>query len=116
MPSFPSLAKTPDRNNFKEGYVEGNTIRDEGEVYNATRPRSTRVRKKFLFRYTLLTQADKDTLENFITNTVFLEAISFTWTHPQSAVVYTVRFRGEPEFIYRGVNYWDVDNITLEQV
>jgi hypothetical protein len=116
MPAFPTLAKTPDRNNFKEDYVDGNTIRDEGEIYNATRPRTTRVRKKFVFRYGLLSQADKDTLENFVTNTVYVEAISFTWTHPQSGTVYTVRFRGAPEYVYRGVGYWDVDNITLEQV
>lgn len=98
--------------------LEDNTLSQEIEGgYTVTRPRTTRrSRKKFKVGYTNLSEVDRQTLDTFW-QLVSGGGAAFTWTSPQDAVTYTVRFKGTISFKYRGhgtTQRWDCD-FTLEQ-
>lgn len=65
--------------------------------YEYTRPRFTRIRRTWTLKYELLSQADKDALDNFLV-TVRGGADAFLWTHPVTNQTYNVRFVKPPTF------------------
>jgi phage-related protein len=84
--------------------------------YRQTRPRFTRVPKKWHIAYPgIMTDTDQTTLEAFEV-TVKYGADSFTWTHPKTAVQYTVRFASLVEYRF-GISdsYWAFE-FDLEEV
>jgi phage-related protein len=107
MPTFPTLTYSC---SFPIGEErEDATIRPGFESgYEHTRPRFTRSRKTFSIKYQNMIAADKATLETFV-DTVREGADSFTWTHPQTAVAYTVRFNPIPKFELVSVNLWNCE-------
>lgn len=87
--------------------------------YTSTRPRYTRLpRKTWTTGFTDLTDAQKD---SFI---AFWESKkggseSFLYLNPSDNVEYTVRFKGMPQYEYKGIGplrRWNIKGITLEQV
>lgn len=107
MPNFPTLSRNP---SFPlEEIVEENTIRSNFEAgYELTRPRFTRMRKTFSVKYELLTNTDKQLIDNFYVQMKGGSG-SFTWTNPITAVNHTVRFAEPPKFEYTMDGYWNVE-------
>jgi hypothetical protein len=104
--SFPDLSTKVARENFHEPppqNASARTIRDDFEGGQShTRPRFTRRPRAYEFSYILLPEADKLTLDDFINNIVFGDALSFLWYHPITGDLLTVRFVGEdydPEYL-----------------
>ncbi|MBU0517183.1 MAG: hypothetical protein KJ621_20705 [Proteobacteria bacterium] len=91
MPDFPDLSVPPSVP-IKEVSTR-DTIRAKSEAgYVLTRPRWTTARKRFEVRYQYLTPADFTSLDNFFQNVAQGGAVAFSWNHPQTGSVHTVRF------------------------
>lgn len=97
--AFPVLSVSPSVNNWEEGKASDPTIRSQKEGgYIATRPRFTRIPKKWKVAYqqgNALTLADKALLEAH-EDSVKIGADSFTWTSPMDGQTYTVRYVDGP--------------------
>jgi len=91
MAVFPTLTDgsvTPD--GWEQTKAFDPTVRSRSEGgYLKTRPRCTRVPKKWRAVYEMVA-ADKTTLTTF-ENTVMVGSDVFTWTNPDDGVVYSVR-------------------------
>lgn len=115
MPSFPTLSVKP-KYPIKEE-KEDPTIRSDFEGgYQHTRPRNTRVRRKFTVQYHNLPETDKsgsNKLDDFVA-TVKFGADSFTWTHPDTGTSYTVRFAQIPAYQTIFKDRYDCEFILLE--
>lgn len=109
--AYPTLNDEPYP--IKESRANSTISSEYDGGYEHTRARYTRVRKIFELTYQALSDADKILLENHI-DTVNGAADSFDWTHPQTSVVYTVRFKEPPEFEYIAYNYWKTSFILKE--
>jgi hypothetical protein len=101
-PKFPSLSKPPDRDRFREKYVDQTIKTDFDGGYEHTRPRSKRVRKEWTVGYTQLPESDRSLLDDFIKNTAVVGGNLFDWFHPLDGMEYTVRFTKPPELEYEG--------------
>ena len=95
MPTFPSLNSYPTIADWSEQRAIDPTIRTQLEAgYVQTRPRFTRIPRKYGVKYVDLSQSDKETLFNFETQ-VKVGADSFTWNDPHAGSTdLTVRFAG----------------------
>jgi phage-related protein len=92
MANFPTLSSPPAFGQSQEN--EDSVLKSDFEGgYVHTRPRFTRLRKKFSgVVYHVMTDTDKSTLDTFESVTVRGGADSFVWTDPKSTTSYTVRF------------------------
>lgn len=119
MPAFPTLSIAPTWPTDEER--EDATIRSEMEGgYQHTRPRYTRIRRRFKVIYHMLPEADKsgaNKLDALVT-TVREGSDSFTWNHPATSTQYTVRFEKIPQYkcvLKNAVTtYYDVEFTLLE--
>jgi hypothetical protein len=118
MADFPSLSTKPAQSEFREESAYDPTLRSKSEGgYLKTRPRYTRMPRKWRLVYPWMSGTDKDTLWAFeVARKVGGE--SFNWTNPQDSQVYVVRF-GAP-ILYRllkvkGDDTWRVE-FDLEEV
>jgi len=93
------LQKNQIKTDFSAGYV-------------LSRPKWTRSRKTFELSWPTMIDADKQTLQTFFNDNL---GDTFTWTHPLTAAVYTVRF-GDDElsFEYVPVDLWQI-RVALEE-
>ena len=94
IPNFPSasLSRGVTFENFTDKISDDPTLRNGMENgLLKTRPRYTATKQEFHFAYRFLTAADKAILKTFEKDTVIVGALTFTWTNPDDAVVYTVR-------------------------
>ena len=86
--------------------------------YTVTRARTTRApRRIFKCGMTMITQEDKETLEEFWDSTRGT-SLSFSWDCPFDDKTYIVRFKGPMVFPYAGVggnHHWNC-SFELEQV
>lgn len=116
MTDYPTLAENPDVQGFKEGPAVDPTIRSETEAgYRITRKRFTRVPKKWDFKYTQMSNADKEALATFEESVGYGSGI-FNWTHPVSSTQYIVRFAElvKYDLSESDNNEWDV-SVSLEE-
>ena len=116
MASFPSLSGGTVLANYPiiEKIIDG-VIRSEFDGgYVQTRARYTRLRKTWQIVYHQLSNVDKALIDAFVV-TVQGGADSFTWTNPQDAATYDVRFQSTPACSYVSYGRWDV-SFTLEQI
>jgi len=100
MSAFPTLSRNPEYS--LEQSREDTAIKspkESGKVF--TRARFSTDRKRWVIRYELLTSSDATLLDNFEA-TVRVCADAFTWTHPATSVVYTVRFESPPKLVLSG--------------
>lgn len=90
--AFPTLSRNAPRpDSFRESRDQDPTLRspmESGKVL--ARARFTVVKKKWLFTYDNLTDADKTLLEVF-EDSVGVGSDTITWTHPKTNVGYVVR-------------------------
>jgi hypothetical protein len=110
--AYPTLTVNP---NFpiEEGY-ENSSIKSKFESGHVlARARFGRQRRIFRLSYSLLSDADKISLNNHMDSV--LDITPFSWTHPKTAVVYTVRYQTVPQFQYIQYNRWNV-SFSLEQM
>lgn len=92
MATFPTLSRAPSYPLDPDGELEDVLIRSPQESgYEQVRPRTTRARRSFGLNYNALSDADVAVLRNFELVTLVNGADAFSWTHPLSGVVYTVR-------------------------
>ena len=117
MPAFPFTTPKPDAENFTEKLPVDPLLKSEFENGSVlTRARFTNVPNSWSLNYRFLSNTDKESLETFFMTTVGLGALNFTWTHPISTTVYTVRF-AEP-INYKaesdGQNNWNVSFTLIE--
>lgn len=107
MEPYPTLSQNPQYPLDEDR--EDSTIKSDFEGgYQHTRPRYTRIRRKFNIRYKNLSDTDKIILETFV-NTVSGGADRFLWTHPKTGTPYTVRFDKPLKFTYPYYGLWDVE-------
>ena len=81
--------------------------------YLLARSRFSRDRYMFQLNYKNLSQTDKTNLENHMK--AMKDVDTFSWTHPVTSTVYTVRYESIPEFQMPQVSLWNV-SFTLIQV
>ena len=118
--TFPTLGKNPTIYNWDEQAAADPTIRSRSEGgYLKTRPRYTRIQRRWSVMYHALSNTDKGTLRaHEVDRKVGSE--SFTWTNPVDSQSYTVRFAAPVVYALSG-HYegsalaWDVKMI-LEEV
>jgi len=92
MTAFPTLSKPPSFPLDPDGTLEDIVIRSQlASGYEQTRPRATRSRRNFGLNYIGIPDADIALLRTFEMTTLVNGAGSFTWTHPLTSIVYTVR-------------------------
>ena len=113
MPTFPTLTTKPI---FPVPQEKEDSVIKSGKEggYLQTRQRYTRIRKNFQVQYHNLSTTEMGTLDTF-ENTVKGGADSFTWTHPMTGVVYSVRLDGTIKFSPTHDNRWDAE-FTLDEV
>lgn len=117
--AFPTLTASPSYP-LTEAY-EDTAIKSTSEAgYVHARKRYTKTRKTFQLNYRYISGADKDLLDAHILSVGTYQ--SFTWTHPGTSVVYTVRYGSIPsiETVTKaatdsGTYYYNV-SITLVEV
>jgi hypothetical protein len=111
---FPDL---PDPSYPCEEELQENVLRSETENgYVVTRVKFTRQRQKFP-RVHWRTMVKEDWLEllDFYKNTTASGSLMFSWIHPLTEVIYTVRFTEPPKATLVEANYYQV-SISLEEV
>ena len=94
------------------------TVKSESEAnYVQTRSRATKRKRIFNVKYPLMLLTEYQTLRTFFEETVFGEALYFTWTNPIDSVSYTVRYKDEVLKCSYYCNLW-VANVSfiLEEV
>lgn len=90
-------------------------VQDASEVgARRRRKRFTRTLRQFSFQMRLTT-AQKELLLAFYDVDLDDGVNAFIWTHPESAVVYEVRFSGRPAPKNLTIGIWDVP-VTLEEI
>lgn len=119
MPTYPTLSKDPDVENFHEGSsIEEPTYRSPKESGKVkTYPKVSWVPHKWEFEYRYLPDADKVLLWDFERSAdVNFGAGTFTWTHPETNVSHTVRFAKPIQYQRESdmVRVWSV-RVELEQ-
>jgi phage-related protein len=116
MPSYPTLASLPLINSYEHTAAQDPVIRSQTEAgYRQTRPRFTRVPKKWHISYGDLSDADQATLEAFEV-TVKYGADLFTWTHPKTATQYSVRFAAPIKYKFTVTDSIWAAEFDLEEV
>ena len=104
MPTFP-LTFPPLVNGFEESFEDA-VLRSEYEAgYEQTRARYTRLRRRFKCVYRI-SNAQKNTLDNFYVVNLKNGAFAFTWTHPVSGSNISVRYANPPTYKPLPNNYW----------
>lgn len=99
MSAFPTLGINPSFPLDPDGQIEDAILRSDFSAgYEQTRPKFTRVRRAFGLRYNLLSDTNVAALRTFEITTLKNGADAFTWTHPVTAVTYTVRLTGPISF------------------
>ena len=115
MTDFPTLSKQPNINFFSKEASQNPTIQskmDDGRILS--RAKYTSVPWKWSFRYSFLTNADKDLLEDFQKERGFSAGV-FNWTSPSNSITYEVRFNSLMQFIMEPLqNYWAVTVNLIE--
>ncbi len=77
------------------------------------RKRFTRTLREFSFSSTF-TSTQKDTFETFYYTTIDGGVTEFNWTHPDTSVVYEVRFVGDPVISHTTVDVWEASMVLGE--
>lgn len=118
MADFPPSGVKEDSSKFSISF-EDPVVRGEVEGgYVTTRARHTRrPRRTFTTGFTDMTPAQILSLENFY-DSKRGGSVAFTYAHPTTGTVFTVRFKGFSEN-YSGagsVFRWDVGSVQLEEV
>lgn len=104
---FPTLTTLPTFPLDPDGMNEDAVLRSSFEGgYELTRPKFTRARRNWGVSYPAINSTDKAALVTFETTTTKNGADSFTWTHPVSGTVYTVRFTTPLRFVYIAPGMW----------
>lgn len=117
MSAFPTLSEAPGFPLDPDGEIEDVILRSSAEAgYEQTRPRSTRARRAFGVNYNALSDADVATLRTFEITTLRNGADSFTWTHPVSGAVYTVRLAGPIKYAKNVVRNYSGVHFALREV
>lgn len=113
MPSYPSL---PFEFPFGEPVKQWQTIRTEFESgHIQTRQKTTTAPRLYgPNAHRSLSSADVTTWLSFW-DSVAGEAGSFQLTDPRTAVVYTVRFKGQPSIKRTGPQTWDIEPVVFEE-
>ena len=111
MPTFPTLSREPSVMGFEEGMAFDPTFRVQFESgYVLTRPKYTRIQRKWKVSYLAITTANKNLVEEFERDTVYGNSITFDWTHPINSTVYSVRFKGLVKYKMHGIRgRWDIE-------
>ena len=116
MDAFPTIAQKPDAEGWSEGLSEDYTSRSpKASGLVKTGCLVTWIPKVWGFQYTQLSNTYKELI---VAHEVAMKGgvVIFTWTHPVTAVVYQVRFKGlvqyDRERDHTGT--WTV-KMTLEQ-
>ncbi len=96
--AFPVLTINPLVEAFEQTAALDPVIRSESEAgYVQTRPRFTRVPKKWHIGYSGLSLADKTALESHEVS-VNCGSAMFSWTNPVDGIAYNVRYLGVIKF------------------
>lgn len=90
-PVWPSTLPKPDYPLEEKSYKPQVRIEFEAN-YVQSRAAAKRKRKKFPLRWSLMTEADYQTLESFWDDN---QGGLFAWTHPETLTTYTCRFSGD---------------------
>lgn len=96
--------------------IEDNTLRttmEDGSVL--TRRKFTRNRRTFTLSWNTLPTADYVKLMDFLTGTVHMGALPFTWTMPETKKTFTVRLKSMDKFSLKNPGRWS-GSLTLEEV
>ncbi len=115
MTDFPSLSRSPNRDNFSQMLTVDPTITSEFENgFMLSRSKFENVALKFDFQYSFLTSADKIILEDFEKEVAY-RAGSFNWDNPSDDNIYIVRFDNNLIFRQeRAQGFWSVDIKLVE--
>lgn len=117
MAVFPTLSRAPSFPLDPDGEIDDVILRSPAEAgYEQTRPRTTRVRRTFGLNYKVLGDADVALLRTFEITTLRNGADSFSWTHPLSAIVYTVRLAVPIKFARTQVGTYSDVALKLREV
>jgi phage-related protein len=109
MATFPDIQNP---SGMTERTMKGQYKNKFGAGYVQSAPKWTRSRKQFNLTWDAMSDADKETLEDFFAANL---GSTFDWTHPITGAVYTVRFSDdELPAQYKQFMRWQVD-ITLEE-
>lgn len=121
MTTWPTLSRGQDERQFGIDYEDVTMASEMEGGYVITRPRHTRrPRRTWKTGFTEMTDADRVAWESFF-DSVRGGSLSFEWPNPIDGQNYTVRLKsGETpslEYVGRGgVHFWNIRNITLEEV
>lgn len=114
--AFPALSTTPLVSGYEDGAALDPVIRSPKETgYVQTRPRFTRVPRKWHVTYGDLSDADEVLLRAWEV-TVKYGADSDTWTHPKSGTSYTVRLAAPIKYRLSETDSIWMAEFDLEQV
>jgi len=124
MAAFPTIYRqgtmiqNPVVETFDDNMAQDPTIRSQSEGgYVTSRARFTRVTRKWTIRYEWMSKANKNTIKAF-EDARHAGAESFTWTNPENATTYTVRFATPVTYTaHAHTNWlWWIVEFILEQV
>jgi hypothetical protein len=119
MAVYPSIPQ--DSRYFKETPENPADVAETEGGYEFSRPKHTRTpRIEFTTGHTNISDAEKVEFDNFWRE-VRGGSDSFSWIHPVSENVYTVRFAPgyKPDYVYAGMggnHRWNIPNVMLKEV
>ena len=118
--AFPSTLPTPSWQYFSQQPIKAQVTTPFESGKAQSWAKHTSMRWRFIIGWQALTQAQYATLYNFYEANI---GSSFSWTHPITSTVYTVRFgnnnglpEAKPSGFVDGVFAWTVSGIILEEV
>ena len=114
--AFPTLSAPPLVEPYEESAAQDPVIRSPKEAgYVQTRPRFTRVPKKWHLSYAGMSSSDRTSIKSWESTSVY-GANSDTWTNPADSTQYTVRLAGPIRYKFSvSDSYWSFE-FDLEEV
>lgn len=117
MSNFLLLSRGPSLPLEPDGVIEDVVIRTPTEAgYIHTRPRYTRARLMWGVNYSVLSEADVAIIKNWEIVTIRNGSDSFSWDHPVSLTVYTVRLTGPVKYDRTAFPTLSRVSFTIQQV
>lgn len=111
---FPNIQKPP-YGGLTEEYEDNSLISEFEDGSQQSRKKFTRSRRTYKLSWDFLSNADYQTLKNFIVNQVSHSALAFNWTNPVTNEVIEVRCIEFPAWTVNNPGYWSGE-LKLQEV
>lgn len=114
MDDYPTTLPCPNFGQYKDSTLNPRVFVPFGNGYGESRPKYTRVKKKFELTYSFLKDSEKVVLDNFFSTH---QGVPFKFTDPATGGIYTVTFGMDSlDFTKESSVHYSTSAVILEEL